>query len=581
MTTHLEKLDEAQRIAKKNMSPRFCRLTDLGKWATGTQYKGRPSWWDDSVPLWERGPCVTYPIVRIAAQSNVDLVLGESRAPKFTAHPGEDDGDEDGGLDEDESKNLDRFLSKYHRLSRFRSHCREAFAAGQTVGTSVAIHGIRDGIPFNELVPAAWCIPTFSRYPKVTQLEIRYPFIEEVKRADGRWEAVCKLYRRVIDDKSDTVFKPALATEDGREPSWTVDEKVPHGLGFCPVIWYPFMRGCQAHNVVDGEAIHLWITDEIQAHDIARSQWHRGALMSEPQVYEIGVDPGFNPTDAGRTALVPTTEHGGAPSASNPITGHFEAGPRSKGARKKGPSYVWQYPNPETKVDALTYPGDALKAQQDNCSDLRIKLQESLAVVFLDPENIKFAATTSGKALEAIKQKQIDRCGQYRDDLRDGFLLPTIDMQLRIARAKAEVLKVPGLKKALPVIEKLDGQVQAMDVVWGDWFDTDPAEQKTIIEMVKAALKDNPLIPLRVAVEKIAAIFGIENVDAVLKELETERAEAEARAAEQRKAEQEELHAIAGGLSGDRGRARGNRPGNAGGSGGPAPAPGAKPAPSP
>src|SRR5690606_5389763 len=181
------------------------------KWANGTQYKGRPNWWDDSVPLWEREPCIVYPIVQIAAQSNVDLVLGESRAPKFTAHPGEDEDGTDGGIDEESSKALDRYLSKYHQLARFRSHCREAFIAAQQTGTAVAIHGVRNGVPFAELVPAAWCIPTFKDFPEVESLEIRYPFVEERKRKDGKWEAVCKLYRRVLTAESDTEYFPAEA----------------------------------------------------------------------------------------------------------------------------------------------------------------------------------------------------------------------------------------------------------------------------------------------------------------------------------------------------------------------------------
>jgi len=124
--------------------------------------------------------------------------------------------------------------------------------------------------------------------------------------------------------------------------------------------------------------------------------------------------------------------------------------------RKKGPGYVWRYPNTETRVEYLTVPATALKVLDENARDLRIKLQEALGVVFLDPENIKFAATTSGKALEAIKQKQIDRCDQYRDDLTDNFLLPTLDMQLRIAHKLGAGLRVPGIDKVQAMLAKFD-----------------------------------------------------------------------------------------------------------------------------
>jgi hypothetical protein len=317
-------------------------------------------------------------------------------------------------------------------------------------GTTVGIHGVRNGKPFANALPAKWCSPEFDGDGNVTKLEIRYPFLEEYKERDGIWKVRVKLYRRVIDDASDTTYMPAEAREDGAEPSWAVDpsQTLSHNLGFCPVVWYPFVKGCAPVNQIDGHAIHELILDEIQGHDIARSQWHRCALLSEPQICEIGVAPGYNPTEIGRAASVPSSDADGR------ITGRYQMGPSSNPARKKGPGHVWQYGDPETKVEVLTFPADALKAQQDNCSDLRIKIQESMCVVFLDPENIKFAATTSGKALEAIKQKQVDRCDQYRDDLRDNFLLPSVSMQLRIAQKTGLGLKVPGMKKALPILNK-------------------------------------------------------------------------------------------------------------------------------
>jgi hypothetical protein len=253
---------------------------------------------------------------------------------------------------------------------------------------------------------------------------------------------------------------------------------------------------------------------------------------------EVGVESGYNPTATGRIALVPQTPEGGmatGPEGKNPIVGAFiDASSGGKKARKKGPGWVYQYPNPDTKVSLLTYPGDALKAQEDNARDLRIKLQESLAVVFLDPENIKFAATTSGKALQAIKQKQLDRCDQFRDDLADRFLEPSIAMQLRIAHSllsRGRSLKVPGSSKIMPVLRKFmvandnggeEWQLPTLQVKWGPYFRPDPLEQQQIIAMVREALgsKTRPLVNLRLAVERIASIFGIESVSALVEELE-------------------------------------------------------------
>ncbi len=461
-TIKYEGAEAVPKLLEANTSPRYKRLEAIESWVLGTQYDDREcDWFDDDAPLWERRPCVVYRAVDQAIESYVDLIFGETRFPAFTSRPGEDEADDEAGLDEEASKTLDRFISKHHELSKFPTYCRDGLRASMGTGTAVGIHGHRNGKPFAELMPAKWCTPVLDAEGRVVSLEIRYPYVDEYKNERGEWAVRVRLYKRTIDATNDITYLPVEAKEDGSEPAkWTPDrtKSVAHHLGFAPVVWYPFMKGCQPVNVIDGKPIHGLATDEIQAHDIARSQWHRCALFSEPQFIETGVMPGHNPTGAGRTPVVPSTKLGGLPGPNNPLQGGYPTGEPSQGARKKGPGYVWSYPDKDTKVEIVTTPKEALEAQHANVSDLRMKVQEELCVVFLDPENIKFAATTSGKALEAIKQKQIDRCGQYRDDVRDGFLLPSLDMQLRIAARVGKNLKVPLIDKALPILAKFNAE---------------------------------------------------------------------------------------------------------------------------
>lgn len=457
--------DEAIKCAEANKTPRYRRLETLERWVEGTQYDGRPSWWDDNVPKWERAPCLVYPVVEIAIASFEDLLFGEGRFPTFSTKPDESLDEEEHDLGLDDSVAVDRFIAKHHERSQFRTHCRDALSDAMGCGTAVGLHGVRNGKPFADTLPAKWCTPELGAEREVLSLEIRYPYLEEYRRPDGTWAMRAKLYRRVVDGLRDITFLPADARPDGLDPDWREDrsKSFQHGLGFCPTIWYPFQRGSAPVSQIDGRAIHAQLLDEIQAHDIARSQWHNTALLSEPQICEFGVPPNYNPTDTGRAPAVPASVHGGmlagigdgtAGNASNPVTGRYVMGPERGPARKKGPGWVWQYTDAAARVDAITIGADALKAQHDNCSDLRTKLQEALGVVFLDPDNIKFAATTSGKALEAIKQKQLDRCDKYRDDLRDNLLLPSVSMQLRIARAVGRGMAVAGAMKALPILQR-------------------------------------------------------------------------------------------------------------------------------
>lgn len=538
---------------------------ELESYVKCAQYDGRPSWWDLDVPLQERAPCIVYPITRIAINSNTDLVLGEGRYPELTTKIAEDEADDENGLSSDQSKEVDRFIREYHRVSRFKAGARESFNSGQGCGSVACIHGVRQGKPFQDLIPAKWCEPELDQEGAVLKLTIQYPYLEQYQDKAGDWCVRTKIYRRVIDDQNDTEFFPADAPDTrNAEIDWKPNKarSVQHKLGFCPVVWYPFMRGAQPINVVDGEAIHAFLYQEIEAHDFALSMRHRASLYAgDPQWVEIGVEQGYNPSDGGRTAMLPATPQGGAPSADNPVVGGYVLG--AKQARKRGSSQIYQYESPDVKVELVTLPGDALTALHDNAFDLRMKLQEAMAVVFLDPENIKFAVTTSGKALAAIKQRQLDRCDQYRDDFADKFFEPSVSMQLRIAQAilaRGEKLRVPGAEKVKPLLKKfmVDGQwsVPSLQIIWGDYFKPDPEDQQKIIAMVVSALSSPiPVLTLGLALQKIAPIFGIENIAAIQEQLEQEQADRDAHQLEKTTAEHAALSEIAAGMNADQGGA--------------------------
>lgn len=510
----------ATKLVDANKSPRYRRLEALESWFDCEQYRGRVNWWNDSVPQWEREPCIVYPVVRMAASSNVDLMLGERAFPRFVF-----ESDKKADDDSENQTSIEAALADFHRAGRFKTTCREAFFSAQSMGSVCAVYGVRDGRPFGDLVPAKWCEPEFFEGTRVKRLVIQYPYLDEFQKPDGSWEVRAMVYRRVIDGERDIAYKPAEAPESNAKIKWSEDKErtVAHNFGFCPVVWYPFMRGCAAVNVIDGKAIHDGLTDEIQAHDIARSQWHTTALYSSPQPYEVGVSADHNPTgETGHTAVVPATEHGGESHPDgNRVHASYVTGPGRKPARKKGMGYVWRFPDPETKVGYLQTSSDAVKAQSDNVANLRQLLQEALSVVFIDPDNIKFAATTSGKALEAIKQKQIDRVDQYREDFRDGFLIPSLEMQLRIAqKAKVRIPSASVLKRADPDMVEFDLTVQ-----WGSYSAPDFGEQKQIIELVQLALggsNGRPVIDLRTAVQKLqnSDLFEIESTDKLVEILQ-------------------------------------------------------------
>ena len=554
--------DKARLCVEANTTPRSRRLSLLRAYVGGTQYDGRPKWHDKSVPAWEREPCVIWPAASGAITSNEDLLLGEGRYPTVSSRPDEDDGDEDEKLDEESSKALDRLIHNFEIEADLRAHERAQYANGQAVGTIVGIFGARNRKLFADTVDAEFCTPTYNAELEVESLEIKYAYVDVSKDVQGKWQAKPKMFRRVIDANRDVTYLTGEARDDGIEPKWTEDptKTVVHNLGFCPVLYHRFRTVSTVVNQTDGDAIHGQSLDEIDAFNLEASTRHDGAMHSLPQKIECGVEPGYNPTGGTAPAgSIPATPNGGKLNPiSNPQTGHYSnaaTGARQQGSRKQGPGYVWQYSDPNTKVTQLELNDGALSALADTMADLRARICEQLAWVPLNPEEVKFAASLSGKALERIMARQINRVSKDRDGFGRGYLLKSYCMLLRIAqRLGTASLKTRGLKKALPVLASLmtDGWSDPpLNLKWGAWFMPTAADDKDLVESTSVAYEAK-FITLRTAVEKLARTFGIDDVEAYLEALHEETEERGERESEDLAGSIANAHAKLNGTQGKR-----------------------------
>lgn len=559
----IEGYAEALKIFERNVSPRYQQLQNLENWAQGRQYNGLSDWFNQKKPLWERAPCFVYLLTRESIESKVDLVLGEGRFPEITSSPGEGDpladvqenGADQSALSKQDSKLIDAFIGRALKQAKFYSAAREALFSGQEVSTAVLIFGVRKSKLFCDTTKAQWCEPTLDVDGECLKLEIKYPYLDPYKDDRGRWKMRVRLFRRVIDDKTDTTYLPGDAKESGEEPQWVEDKDqvFKHNLGFCPVVWYPFMRGCSAVNQIDGHAPHELLLDEIRCLDFSLSQRHRAALYAgDPQWTECGVTPGFNPTAPARTAMVPGTPDGGpvtGVTGSNPPTTYWgETGGDSQPARMKSPGGVWQYPNKDTKVELHTLPPDALKAVSEHAGDFRMKVCEMLAHVPLDPDAISHIRNLSGKALESLRKRELNRCDRIRDDFGDNCLLPAINLILRICglyiSQRSKDLNLAGLKKVAGILTQIQEDDElSLRLVWGDYDDPDPTEENQIVTATVTAHKEG-VITDRMAMSKLAGVYDIENVDEAVDALRDEKADRQALALAQTQAEQASLHAL-------------------------------------
>ena len=529
--------EEAQKALRANMTPRHKRLDLYERYVEGTQYEGLASWYNDNVPLLERAPNIVEPVAAKAIVSFVSLCLGETRWPGITIAPSQEDVfDEALRVGDDAAEIIDRGLSHISHQSQLETVARTALSQAMGCGTAVAIASVKDGSLCIETPKAKWCLPTFNEtQPKIVdELEIRYCYLREYKDTiTGRWCVEALLYRRKICKEFDVTYKPAKASEDGAEPdAWIPEVEIRHGLGFCPVVWYPFETTYQTAGKIDGHPIHERLLDEIDALNRSLSQHDRASLyVGDPQPIEIGVDEDYNPAPTGRIAE-PMRHYAGE---SPYIRGQNEkwsmgGTTASSVVRRKGPGVVWRYPSKDSKVSFLSLPSGALESIQKNIYDLREQLSEALSWVRVDPGTLRGSSAgafnISGRALQWMYRRQTDRCDMIRPDFEQGFVLPILNVLLRICLALAKRgdrgLYLAGINELAAALVQFEQPIAdaegdslrwfmpPIEVNWGLYFENTATDWAQIGEQTREDLGSG-IIDKQTAVRQMAPFYDIQN----------------------------------------------------------------------
>ena len=543
-------LDLAQKAFLANASPRYQRLDALEGYVAGTQYDGRPKFFDDAAPLLNRAPCIVFTLAEEAIRSHASMVIGEGRFPRLTTCGGEDDTDLDPrfGTSADESAILDPFVRRVVKHANLQPAARRLLERALESGSAVAIACVRDGRLAVDVVRAKTCTPTFdpARPGVLTKLEIRFPFLAEEDGPSGQKLSACKLFRRVIDAEQDITYRAERADRKGGEPTrWIPETVYRHGFGFVPAIWYRCMGDDgSSPGDVDGHAIHERLLDELYALDLANSQIHRAAITTlDPIMVEIGVDDDFNPAPTmARPDLIATgaSELGGRGAKTSDLWGHLPSQPVRPG-RKRAPGMAYQYPNEESKVSLLTLPGDALDAGFKNADRLFERCCDLLHYRPIDPKTMQSSAL-SGRALEWLHKRQLDFDNELRTDFAHGCLLPLVSLLLRVVLVIGERgggLYLPGVAKVLPILQRFrveqtqgDGSAGTVwmppeiECVWGPYFPPTAADEKDTAAIVREDFKVG-IIDRRTALQKLQGFYGIRDVDAYLSAIEAREEEDE------------------------------------------------------
>ncbi len=576
--------DNARRLFAKHLTPRYRELDKFEAYVEGRQYVGLANWFNDEVPLVERAPHVVEPIVESAIETYQDFIFGEGHFPRITSKASAEDEafDAQFGLSEPDSIKLDHLIRAIIKQTELQQVCREALGRAMGQRTGVLICGVRDSKLCVDLVPAKACTHVFDpkRPREVIRLEIKYPYIETFwNSSEKHWEDRCMLYRRVIDAVSDVEFKPFKANEEGQWPapgSWTPnpDRSHNHGLGFCPVVWYPFMRISSSRPDSDGVSIHERVLDEIDALNRGLSQRNRaGVYAGDPQMVGSGMGEDEAIAPAGRAAMPPgmlLDSQGRIVEKEGQASGSFSYAPLNNGGgsgvRKRGVSQFWALQNPQASVEYVTIPEGSLRPLDEDVGKLRSLIAEAMSWVRpleASSENSSInISRLSSKTLALLFKRQTSRCDTIRPDAWSRLLLPLISMLLRIvyvyADGKNGKLYLGGADGARTLLDRFwapvtDTQYRWFDPIlnpiWGHYFP--PDEQDLLAESTMLQQEyEAGFVQLKTILEKRKEYYGIENVDQYIKDLKKEVEERKQEETDREIQTQEAIHALKGTDSG-------------------------------
>ena len=129
----------------------------------------------------------------------------------------------------------------------------------------------------------------------------------------------------------------------------------------------------------------------------------------------------------------------------------------------------------------------------------------------------------SGRAIEQLRARQFDRCDIIRDDLEDNWLLPVTLLLVRVALAtKLPIPAVQAVAKDLKAYISDDEARPMLFVRWPGGYIKPTAKDESDTVTATGAARTAKIITRRMAVQKVASIFGVDNVDQAVEALEQE-----------------------------------------------------------
>ena len=438
----------------------------------------------------QKRPTAPYNLCKAIVDRFTGLLFSDQRRPTIEVE----------GDDETED-----YLRAATDQMRFWAKLREARAYGGSMGAALVTVALRGGKFMMEVHNPKHCQVMWADrralLPRAVLICYRYPveedLIDERTREVKGTQVVNYLYRRIITETEDTVYKP-VKLDNNSSLDWEEESSAKHDLGFFPGVW---VQNLAVIEDADGEPDCQGSWQNFDTMDRLLSQMNKAILLNLDPTVVISVDPKV------------IAAQGGISKGSDNALMVGQGGSASY----------------------MEITGSGVSKGQELLAQLKQNTLDVCRCVLIDPQTISGAAQ-SAKAIEYIYAPMLEKADDLRAQWGDLAVVPLLEIIEKIARkydgqtvplaegkSGKYAIKLPPKKN--PDTGKMEqrklGPGGYITIVWGPYFSFTEQDKQTAIGVIAAA-KGGGLIDTETAVRKAAAILEVSDPDVVLEKLKEE-----------------------------------------------------------
>jgi hypothetical protein len=367
---------------------------------------------------------------------------------------------------------------------------RQARAIGGSTGSVLLTAHLRDG-KFNiEVHNTKTCQVLWKDRRTLTpeavlicyQFQVMEPVVDERTGEIKGQKPAFFLYRRIITEQDDTVYKP-VKLEPGNNVTWEVESTVKHSLGFFPGVWIQNLPALENEDGIP-DCYGAW--QNFDTMDRIISQMNKAVLLNLDPTLVLGVDPKV------------VEQQGGVRKGTDNALSVGQGG----------------------SANYLEITGSGVAAGMTVYEMLKKNTLDVVRCVMVDPEKVSGSAQ-SAKAIEYLYAPMLEKADDLRAQYGDLGVIPLILVMEKMARAiMGKEVDLPDGKKgilALRLPPRSDGVAHKFGpggyvrLHWGAYFSPTETDKQQAIQNAVAA-QTGGAIDKATMIQAIAPLFSVKDV---------------------------------------------------------------------